>query len=683
MKSLFMKTFLSVILSTLSIIAIISIILVLNSRNAIKNEAQERLIALSEAQSVKIERRLENIEEIMKSLGDTFKDYLGISQAMENDTENFITMLEPVYRDYLNLTNYLKSITLIGLKEACFKGYRRKYFLNNGNMQWENISENDANKMINDNINVLNSKDIYWTEPELIGEKWYISIYSELECDNGFAALIRLEIDYSQVREAISALKIYNSGYAVLLNEKFDFLYHPTFTPEENLRTVVNGDIAHLADEMERKEKGYIEYVFLGQDKILGFAKLSNSWTYLIAPPIDEIYAPVNRLILNVIIISIISVALITVVSLVLSRMISKPVKNISQKVKEFGNGNLTVEFDQSGKDEIGQMSLEIKNTTEKIRDSITAISNISQELDKNAVETEKLSFDNFKEIEKIFNRIEDMSENLQSVSSTFEEISSGIEESADIAKNNTDSVTELKVNIEKTYRDASEGMKDIENATGLFQNLKNYTDEVARLINDLSDKSNNVGEIVQSIQNIAEQTNLLALNAAIEAARAGEAGKGFAVVADEIRKLSEESKKSTLNITNVLKEIQDLSVETRKKSDNSVSFVKDINRETMNAFEHFSEIISEIGDITKLSENLSNAIKEHSEITSDMSGSILNSSDNLMSVSEKSREVVDSTYKQKEYSDSFRESAAFMRGLADKLMADVEKYTIKQNSEK
>ncbi len=232
------------------------------------------------------------------------------------------------------------------------------------------------------------------------------------------------------------------------------------------------------------------------------------------------------------------AIVLTSVLVYINQRMIIKPLKKISVVIEEFKKGNLDVStINIERKDEIGylqrevnKMNIKFSKIVEKLADIIEDVSAYSEELSASAQEGNAA-------VETTNQLVESISAGIQEISASSEEVTSFAEESA--------SQTELG---NKTIKETVDSIKEI-----------NYTvRRTVKVINDLDDKSEEIGDIVDLITNIAEQTNLLALNAAIEAARAGEHGQGFAVVADEIRELAEETNKATGEIANLVNEIQE-----------------------------------------------------------------------------------------------------------------------------
>lgn len=245
------------------------------------------------------------------------------------------------------------------------------------------------------------------------------------------------------------------------------------------------------------------------------------------------------------------------VLGLLIARMISKQLNKALVFAEALGNGDLSHSIEVDSKDEIGDLSKALNTSKENIKDLITEIINSSSDVSATSEElsatTEELSaqMETVNEAtEQIAKRTEDLSATTQEVTASSEEISATINTFAKDASNAAISVNEIKkraVHIKNT------ALKNIEQSNVIYdENCENILRAIenSKVVEDVKMMADSVGEI-------AEQTNLLALNAAIEAARAGEQGKGFAVVADEVRSLSEQCSKAVTKIQNMVSQVQ------------------------------------------------------------------------------------------------------------------------------
>lgn len=203
----------------------------------------------------------------------------------------------------------------------------------------------------------------------------------------------------------------------------------------------------------------------------------------------------------------------------------------------------------------------------------------------------------------------------------------------------------------------------------------KNKT--ATNLVMTVAEKATNIQEIVNTISSIAEQTNLLALNAAIEAARAGEAGKGFAVVADEIRKLAEESKQASTNIANILLEIDEGSGNANEAVKKTVEYYNELNEGTRILVEEFDKITGYMVNVNNKVESLSGAAQEQSASAEEMASAMDTSARSMASVSEEMEQITTGVRETAESSERINETAVNLNTLASKLSDMVDKFKI------
>ncbi len=326
----------------------------------------------------------------------------------------------------------------------------------------------------------------------------------------------------------------------------------------------------------------------------------------------------------NLIVLVITTVLLILIISLLLNRLVIKPIRLLQNAMEHVGSGNFQVSINYSSKDEIGQL-------TEHFRTMIQNVSNLIHET--------KAS------IENVATSSERITENVDVLRISSNEVTRAVEEIANGTSVMAENVTERLVTGQKLGDSVTEiysKLSDAEvvskemvqsNHTGidymnvlseLFQTTIDNTQDVENNVNELEANSQAIETIVGTIKGIADQTNLLALNASIEAARAGESGRGFAVVAEEIRKLAEQSSTSAEEINAIIRNIVNTVASTSEKVNNtkeSVDSVKINLNETVEVFDktvdsvnRVEKIIQEFIDETKNIEVLKNDLIESLE---------------------------------------------------------------------
>ncbi|MDR2135163.1 MAG: methyl-accepting chemotaxis protein, partial [Treponema sp.] len=297
--------------------------------------------------------------------------------------------------------------------------------------------------------------------------------------------------------------------------------------------------------------------------------------------------------------------------ALLIARSISRPIVRTMTLLKDVSEGDLTCQIDIHTKDEVGELAGYINFTVDKIKGLIMAIrrqssalSDIGNDLAGNMEETAMAINEITANIQSIKTRVINQSASVTETNATMEQITVNIDrlsnhvdrQSVSVAQSSS-AIEEMLANIQSvahTLVKNTDNVKELMNASEVG---RTGLQEVAADIQEIARESEGLLEINAVMENIASQTNLLSMNAAIEAAHAGEAGKGFAVVADEIRKLAENSGEQSKTIATVLKKIKD-SIDTITKS-------------TDNVLERFGAIDSGVKTVSDQEENIRNAMEE------------------------------------------------------------------------
>ena len=292
-----------------------------------------------------------------------------------------------------------------------------------------------------------------------------------------------------------------------------------------------------------------------------------------------------------------------------LMNAIVDPLKEGSKVLEVMSTGDLTVRVKGDYKGDL----LVIKQSINKVGDSIgKLIENVSHAVQTTATSSTEIS----SSAEQLAAGAQEQGMQSQEVSSSVEEMTRTVIETAKNASNAAESSRDAK-------DQAVQGVKKIEDTKKGMDLIVNATTGTGNIIKGLTNKTGQIGEITQVIDDIADQTNLLALNAAIEAARAGEQGRGFAVVADEVRKLAERTSKATKEIAETIRVIQNDVVEANQSVDGAIEAVNKGMMLTNEVSESFDKILKSIDEVTDEISLVATASEEQSVTSEEISKNI------------------------------------------------------------
>lgn len=382
-----------------------------------------------------------------------------------------------------------------------------------------------------------------------------------------------------------------------------------------------------------------------------------------------------SLLIILILIVS--GIALSLTIGLLISRMVTKPLRNLSQLMSRAGAGDLTVHGDYRSRDEIGQvtgsfndMITNMRDIIRKVDESALTLSASSEELTASAEQTAQAAEHITIATSELSTGVETQVESVNQVNSSV----NSMYEKMGIVASNSQQVTVLTNEMKAAAQNGQDQVKDI---SRLIEMLAVDMQRNLQVMQQLSTTSDQIGLASSSIQNIAKQTNLLALNASIEAARAGEAGRGFAVVAEEIRKLASGAADSSREISDMVQMMQDSSkaaVEQVTHSSASIQESVQSSHKVSTAFEAIRQSVDNTAERILASGSIIQEVAHQSE-------KIAEAMENVSAIMEQSSASLQQTGAASEEQLSTMEevsgSARYLSELAENLQQVMTRFTV------
>jgi methyl-accepting chemotaxis protein len=375
--------------------------------------------------------------------------------------------------------------------------------------------------------------------------------------------------------------------------------------------------------------------------------------------------------------ISLAVLALGILASFFIGRISAKPLKVMSAGIEKFGSGDLTQKFNIKGKDEFSQIGEKLNWMSERLKESMAAVLDSSTQLNDASESLTQTAVKSSEDADRLSEQAAVVMKETEATSTLFMEVTGAVERMAQYVQSVSHSSQELTKMASVSAKAIGEGQTALEGVVSSSNQANDQTEKTAKVIGSLSEKTKNVGAIVESIGSIAEQTNLLALNAAIEAARAGDVGRGFAVVADEIRKLAEESRKAAVDISRILKQIEQETGQASTSIQDAVTFADTVVQRTERAAAEFTYIREKIEEMDRMIEKVAANSAEQSGATDEIGSSIATAAKGVKEILSNMKQMVEAINRQDQYAQNVSASSEELNALSISVKEALEQFKI------
>ena len=345
----------------------------------------------------------------------------------------------------------------------------------------------------------------------------------------------------------------------------------------------------------------------------------------------------------------VLSVLLGLVMSVLLHRSILKRIRALQHGFEQIAAGDLSTQLDDKGKDEMAELARDFNRVSAGLREAFRNIGVSSEQL-RGVARDLRDGFD------RTANRARSQQSEMDAVATAMNEMAITIKEVAQSADNAAASAREGE-------QQAQNSQQQVDRTSEAMRLLSQRVDEVAQKISEVSVSSEEIGTVLEVIQSIAEQTNLLALNAAIEAARAGEQGRGFAVVADEVRTLASRTQESTQQIVSVIDTLQDNCQSAVSVASKAVEEARETAEASDVTAEALRGVLAAISRISDLNAGIATSAEEQSHVAQEMDG-------NIVHIHEASKDTLNEA-------EQAQATSVSINDLAENLAASISRYKI------
>ncbi|KFE48493.1 chemotaxis protein [Pseudomonas syringae] len=441
------------------------------------------------------------------------------------------------------------------------------------------------------------------TEPYIAASsgKLVVTLATPVKYQNQFIGVAGADISLDSISKTINSLNFGGHGYAFIVSGEGKILIHP------DSKLILKNISEAYPDDTPAITAGVREIQSSGKAEIMSLTKVegvsSANWYVALVLDQDAAYAMLGEFRTSAITAMVISVVIIILLLGLLIRVLMQPLHQMGRAMRDIadGDGDLTKRLAITSQDEFGALAQSFNHFVERIHGSIREVASTAGQLGEVALRVVRASNSSMTNSDQQANRTESVAAAINQLGAAAQEIA---QNAARTSQHSADA-SEL----------AGDGQKVVQQTITAMNELSSKISESCANIESLNGKTVNIGQILEVITSISQQTNLLALNAAIEAARAGEAGRGFAVVADEVRNLAHRTQDSAQQVRTMIEELQVgareavvTMTESQRQSESSVTVANQ-------AGERLSSVTRRIDEINGMNQSVAAATEEQTAV--------------------------------------------------------------------